>query len=382
MGKTIRLNESELINIIKKIVLNSPVISEVKKIDDFDEYFPEYEYKSISVRPRKNNPNEIGVVFFNGPNFNQSEYRNPEENVTVTFTGDQGDFEFDSSIVKTNGGSPFVFGNNLNDRYYDKLLSLMKKTVDSTSNTDKPSSKFTGNEIRQALKIAFNDYWVDETPEFSGGLRDIETIGDYLKGMKDYDGDNTETWSIMNFFDTRNIPKLINQRWEQESEEYKGDKIDWLVNIFKNDKEFLNKLLKAQWPSIYSGFFKTEISAIKNLKKMFEDLNLDATFKSYPMGHKNDRNSGVDVEFTIKGKRPMGVQIKPASKIKYMEDGTIKVFTNNMTNDYKTKNNLDYILYDMGNTFYLFRNSDYMVVPNTNGGQVIHYKDPAKIYKG
>jgi phage-related protein len=78
----------------------------------------------------------------------------------------------------------------------------------------------------------------------------------------------------------------------------------------------------------------------------------------------------------------MGVQIKPASKIKYMEDGTIKVFTNNMTNDYKTKNNLDYILYDMGNTFYLFRNSDYMVVPNTNGGQVIHYKDPAKIYKG
>jgi hypothetical protein len=36
MGKSIKLTESELINIIKKIVFNRPVISEEDNVKDFD----------------------------------------------------------------------------------------------------------------------------------------------------------------------------------------------------------------------------------------------------------------------------------------------------------------------------------------------------------
>jgi len=369
MGKTIKLTESELINIIQKIVTNRPIISEVDKTKDFDDDFPEYDYKSIAVKPRKNNPNEIGVVFFNGVVFGKSDYREPEQPRMISFKGPLGEFEFDSRYINYDGNSPYVFGNKLNDRYYDKLFSLM---------TSKPLLKvFTSRDIKQALKIAFPKNWVKDTPEFTAGLRDIEPIGDYLKKQKGYDGDTTETWSLMNFFDTRTIPELIETKWEKEGF---GDKIEWLVNIFKNDKIFLDKLLQTQWESVYKGFYDNEPSAIKKLKKMFEEEGISATFETYPMGHKKDRNSGIDVKFTIKDKTPRGVQIKPLSKIQNLENGDIKVYTNSMTDDYKNKFGLDYILYNMGNTFYLFRNSDYFVVPNTNGREVIHYKTPARVY--
>jgi hypothetical protein len=376
MGKTIKLTESELINIIQKIMSNRPLISEVDKTKDFDSDFPEYNYSSIGIIPSKSNPNEIGVVFFNGIVFNKSDYTEPERPRMISFNGPLGEFEFDSRDIHYNGKSPYVFGNKLNDRYYDKLFPLMTSKPLKVLKSD-DIKVFESDDIKQALKMAFPNNWVRETPEFTAGLRDIHTIGDYLKKQKGYDGDTTETWSLMNFFDTRTIPKLINAKWEKEGS---GNKIEWLTNIFKNDKTFLNELLNTQWKSVYSGFYETEPSAIKKLKKMFEDEKLNATFETYPMGHKKDRNSGVDVKFTIEGKSPRGVQIKPATKIQYLENGDIKVYTNSMTDNYKNKSKLDYILYDMGNTFYLFRNSDYFVVPNTNGSEVIHHKTPARVY--
>ena len=380
MGKTIKLTESELINIIQKTVLNNSVISEVIKVEDFDEVYPYYRYTNVGVRPSKNNPNEIGIVFFNGPEFNRSDYFEPEAPRTVYFLGpldsEEDNFEFDSRMIRIRDGSPYVFGSDLKNVYYDKLLPLM-----ISNNVQPSSSNFTSDDIKKSLKIAFPEYWKNETADFTAGLRGIETIGDYLKKQKDYDGDTSETWSLMNFFDTRVIAKLINQKWNKESKIWEGDKIDWLVNIFKNDNEVLTKLLSTQWKSVYSGFFKTEPSAIKKLKKMFEDEGLDATFKTYSFGHKNDRNSGVDVEFTIKGKKPRGVQIKPAGAIQYLDDGTIKVFTDSMKDSYKNKPKLDYILYDMGKKFHLFRNSDYEVVKNTNGSKVIHKKPEVRIYE-
>ena len=362
MGKTIKLTESELINIIQKIVTNRPIISEVDKSKDFDNDFPEYDYKSIAVKPRKNNPNEIGVVFFNGVVFGKSDYREPDQSRMISFKGPLGEFEFDSRYINYDGNSPYVFGNKLNDRYYDKLFLLM------TSETPKV---FTSNDILQALKMAFPKNWVKGTPEFTAGLRDIEPIGDYLKKQKGYDGDTTEKWSLMNFFNTRTIPKLIEAKWEKEGF---GDKIEWLVNIFKNDKIFLNELLRTQWKSVYEGFYKTEVSGIEKLKEKYKT----ATFKTYPKGHIKDRYAGIDVEFTIKGERPKGVQIKPASKIEYLDNGKIKVFTNNMYDFYKEKSDLDYILYyiEKDNSIYLFDNRNYFVVPKTNGGQVIHDGKP------
>jgi len=368
MGKTIKLTESELINIIKKIVYNRPIISEVDKNKDFDDDFPKYDYSSIGVRPSDKNPNEIGVVFFNGVDFNKSDYRKPEQPKMISFNGPLGQFEFDSRNIYYKK-SPYIFGDKLNDMYYDKLFPLM--------NSKKPKV-FTSRDIILALKMAFPNNWVKETPEFTAGLRGIEPIGDYLKKQKGYDGDTTETWSLMNFFDTRTIPELIDAKWEKEGS---GDKIEWLVNIFKNDKIFLDKLLQTQWESVYKGFYVNEPSAIKKLKKMFEDELLIATFKTYPMGHKKDRNSGIDVKFKIKGKTPNGIQIKPLTKIQYLQNGNIKVYTSSMTDDYKNNSGLDYILYNTDNTFYLFRNSDYEVVPNTNGREVIHYTTPARFYE-
>jgi hypothetical protein len=61
------------------------VISEVKKVEDFDEDYPDYVYSAIGVLPSKTNPNQIGVVFFNGPDFTLSDYREPEDSRPVYF---------------------------------------------------------------------------------------------------------------------------------------------------------------------------------------------------------------------------------------------------------------------------------------------------------
>jgi hypothetical protein len=53
MGKTITLSESELINIVRKMVLDDTIISEVKKVEDFDEDYPDYVYSAIGVIPNR-----------------------------------------------------------------------------------------------------------------------------------------------------------------------------------------------------------------------------------------------------------------------------------------------------------------------------------------
>ena len=183
MGKTIKLKESELINIIQKTVLNNSVISEVIKVEDFDEDYPDYHYTQIGVLPSKNNPNQIGIVFFNGPEFNNSDYFEPETPRMVYFLGPLGDFEFDSRMVHIKGGSPYVFGNDLKNVYYDKLLPLM------TSNNAQPSSSdFTSDDIRESLEMAFPEYWEDETDDYSAGIRGIHTIGEKTDTDIDWSG--------------------------------------------------------------------------------------------------------------------------------------------------------------------------------------------------
>ena len=185
-------------------------ISEVKKVEDFDEDYPDYEYTQIGVLPKKDSDTQIGVVFFNGPDFNSSEYREPETPRMVYFIGPLGEFEFDSRMIKTNGKSPYVYGNDLKNVYYDKLLSLMKVKEQKPTEGD-----FTSEEILQSLKMAFPDNWFEENDDYTAGLKGIHTIGE--KTDTDID------WSIMNFFDTKSEVKvLINKKWNNEGS---GDKI-------------------------------------------------------------------------------------------------------------------------------------------------------------
>jgi hypothetical protein len=347
-----------------KILSNNSVISEIKRVEDFDENYPDYEYTQIGIRPSKNNPNQIGIVFFNGPEFNKSEYFEPETPRIVYFLGPLGDFEFDSRIVHTKGGSPYVFGNDLKNVYYDKLLTLM--TLQDVPSTP---SDFTSDDIRESLEMAFPEHWEDETDEYSGGIRGIHTIGEKT--------DTDMDWSIMNFFDTKKeVKSLINQKWIDEGS---GDKIEWLSSVFRDDNDFLEKLLSIQWNSIKGGF-ENEIKALKNITEMLEKSGLKFEFDVYPPGHKRDRYDSIDVTLKIEGEEPMTIQVKPVSRTERMPNGDIKVYTYGMNNYYKSKENLGYIMYNKEGSFIIFKNKNYYVTPSGKGKEVIHKDKPFKVY--
>jgi len=366
MGKTITLSESELIDVVRKTVLTDFVISEVKKVEDFDEDYPDYAYSAIGVIPSKTNPNQIGVVFFNGPDFTLSDYREPQDSRPVYFIGSMGDFQFDSRDIHFNGKSPYVFGNKLSNVYYDKLLPLMKSNNVAPSEGD-----FTSDEIRDSLKLAFPENWEEENDDFTAGLRGIHTIGERT--------DTNVDWSVMNFFDTKpEVKALINKKWNSEGS---GNKIEWFTSVLKNDKEFLDKLLTTQWNSIKGGF-ENELRALENLTEMLEKSGVEFEYDIYPPGHKRDRYDSIDLTLKIQGERPMTLQIKPVTKTEKMPNGDIKVYTYGMTNNYKRKPDLGYIIYNKGKSFIIFKNKNYYVTPTSKGTQVIHKDKPFKVYKG
>jgi hypothetical protein len=356
----IKLNESELVGIVKQM------ISEVKKDKDFSEFSPEYHYVSVGLLPSKFKPDEIGAVFFNGPVFNQSDYKSTGFGGYVTFMGPLGEFGFDEKVIHHKGKSPYILGKDLIPSYYDILSPLLKpKESVSTSNSD----EFNANEINQALKQAFSNYWTPETDEHTSGIRGIHTIGE--KSDSDID------WSIMNYFDTKSeVKNLINQKWKEEGS---GDKIEWLSSVFSNDEDFLNKLLKIQWNSIKNGV-ENEDKALNNIIRMLSESGIEFDYEVYSPGHKKDRYDATDIKLFIKGKRPVTIQIKPFSGIEELPNGDTKVYTYGMRDSYKGKSNLDYILYNNGDNLIMFRNKNYDVTPESNGREVIHKDKPSKTY--
>lgn len=340
-------------------------ISEVTKVEDFDEDYPDYEYSRIGVLPKKNSESQIGIVFFNGPDFNSSEYREPETPRTVYFIGPFGEFEFDSRVIHSNGKSPYVYGNDLKNVYYDKLLSLMKVKEQKPTEGD-----FTSDEILQSLKMAFPDNWFEEDGDSTAGIRGIHTIGE--KTDTDID------WSIMNFFDTKSeVKALINKKWREEGS---GDKIEWLSSVFQNDDKFLKTLLNKQWNSIKGGI-ENELLALKNLTDFLESNGINFEYEVYPPGNKRDRYDSIDLTLKIAGEQPMTIQIKPVDRTERMPNGDIKVYTYGMNNSYKNKKDLGYILYNKGNSFIIFKNKNYYVTPAGKGREVIHKDKPFKSYK-
>jgi hypothetical protein len=219
--------------------------------------------------------------------------------------------------------------------------------------------------------MAFPEYWEEETDDYTAGLRGIHTIGE--KTDTDID------WSIMNFFDTKKeVKALINKKWNDEGS---GDKIEWLSSVLRDDEGFLDKLLSIQWNSIKGGF-ENEIKALKNLTEMLEKSGIEFEYDVYPPGHKRDRYDSIDLTLKIQGEQPMALQIKPVTKTERMPNGDIKVYTYGMTNNYKRKDDLGYILYNKGNSFIIFKNKNYYVTPASNGTQVIHKDKPFRVYKG
>jgi hypothetical protein len=224
---------------------------------------------------------------------------------------------------------------------------------------------FSKPDIDAALKMAFPKNWVEDNTEFTAGVRGIHTIGEKTG--------TSEDWSIMNYFDTKDTVKaLINQKWKEEGS---GDKIQWLSDIFKTDKEFMEILLDKQWNSIKSGF-KTEGDVISDILNYFENKKIEVDVIYYPPGHKTDRYEKIDFTLKPKDKERFTIQVKP---LKYRNDygGKIKIQTYGMSDSYKSKPNLDYIVYGKTPNFLVFKNSNYEV--SKDGKTVTHYVKPIEI---
>ena len=318
-----------------------------EEIDGSDEYsVVEFKYGSMNYWRAKLPiggyvPGFPWYVYFNGLKLIKGRWSG--ENFMVKLTGDDGDFELNplESEVEYNP-------RKRNIRIKLKKLQNYYPQVDVPEESD---NVVTSDKIRQALKIAFEDNWLVGDDIYSPGIRGIYTIGDKTG--------TDESWSVVNFFDTKKeIQEMINDRWKREG---KGNFIYWLVDVFRDDDEFMNNLVERQWESISNGY--------ENEKRVSEILSneLGGDSQLFPPGSKKDRYELIDM--VINGDN---YQIKPSSSIN-KENGVWKVITYGMNNRYKGKN-LQYIAYGTNdNKVYVFPNKNYNV---SNSRYVEHDEEP------
>lgn len=300
-------------------------------------------YTYLSVKPWEKGTTK--KYFFNNVRSVPDNTPIPEK---IKLVGNAGEFVFDEKDLKMNLEKETIS--------VDKWL--LDKSFNLKSDASEPQNiGITSNNIRTALSLAFPDNWMSEDDIYSAGLRGIYTIGDKVN-------DESEDWSIMNYFDTKpEIHDLIYLRYrEQESTE---NIVDWMVDLFRNDKQFTQLLVDRQWKSIENGL-KLERDSVKNLLTKLKD----ATITFYPHGSKMDRWYGVDV--TING---INCQVKPLSS--YSEkDGVYTIYTYGMR-DYSTKKLVNKMIFANDKEILVFNNKNYSV---SSRSKVI-FNEPPKIVK-
>lgn len=251
----------------------------------------------------------------------------------IKIKGDSGDFVFDKNHLIFNFDKKTIA---INKDLFDKDYPNFKKTKKSEE------IGITPKNIIIALKNAFPENWIDETSEFTPGLRGIYTIGEKMGDMK-------EDWSIMNYFDTKDeIHSLLYLKYSEENTD--EDIVSWMTNLFKNNKDFTNLLVDRQWKSISSGF-KLERESVKNF---INKLN-SGSVTYYPHGSKMDRWLGVDV--TVDG---VNYQIKPLNNYKE-NNGVFLVSTYGMK-DYSKKKSVDKLAFSKNGEVIIFDNKNYKVI--------------------
>ena len=297
-----------------------------------------FTYISLAPYSKGNTKRYYFNKVFQIPDFNPNSDK-------ITLSGNFGDFEFNKDLVHYKDKDTF---------YIDKLIFDLKYPKFTIK--DKRSEKVGINSlsIKKALELAFPNNWSQRDDIFSPGLRGIYTIGDKI-------GDKSETWSIMNYFDTKEeIHDLLFLKYMEDGED--NDVIDWMVNLFRNDNNFTQLLVDRQWQSIESGL-KLERDSVNSF---FEVVN-PSSIQYYPHGSIMDRYNGVDV--TVDGSN---YQIKPLVSYKRGE-GMSYIITTYGMKDYKDKRKVDFIAYANEKEVLIFENSDYSVLSKNN---VIHRKSP------
>jgi hypothetical protein len=273
-------------------------------------------------------------------------FDSPSNTNTITLSGNLGDFEFNKNLVHYKDKETFYIDKRIFDEKYPNF-----------SKTDKRSEKvgINSSSIKKALELAFPMNWYNRTDTFTPGLRGIYTIGDKIDNK-------LETWSIMNYFDTKEeIHNLLFLKYMEDGDDNKNI-IDWMVDLFQNNNEFTQLLVDRQWKSIESGL-KLERDSVNS----FFDVVNPSNIKFYPHGSIMDRYDGVDVTVD-----DSNYQIKPLVSYK-IGPGMEYIITTYGMRDYKGKSKVDYVAYANEKEVLIFKNSDYSVVSKS---RVIHKTPP------
>jgi hypothetical protein len=282
-------------------------------------------------------------VYFNGLKIKDGQYSHGE-NTYIDLIGNGIELRgINSRDFMSDGKSGYV------ELY---KLKRIKPNIDEILFGSKDSGEVNSTLIRSALKKAFPNNWKERDKIYTTGIRDINTIGERTgKG---------ESWSIMNYFDTKKeVQEKISQKWNNEG---KGDLEEWLVDVFKNDNDFMKELLDIQWRSIENGY-NTEVYASEVISN-----HIPGNVEFFPPGSIIDRYDSIDM--IIGGE---SFQIKPLSGL-LVKDGKYFVKTYGMKSYYKGKR-IDYIVYARrGGEVYIFPNKNYEV--GGDGREVIHFEKP------
>jgi hypothetical protein len=310
-----------------KFIINErqyKLLIENTQLDLFgDENIPEESvtYSFKEMKPWKNKSTGVWFVYFNDGKKIEGELETGYGDQLVflsvngkTYTTNSGDFRFSKGTGSVE-------------------LKDFKSSNPGVDNVLFPKEKISSKQIIEVLSMAFPDNWEPETNYFTAGLRGIHTIGEKLG--------TDESWSIMNYFDTKaEIKEIMNQAYSKSKSNLSFTY--WLVDELKNNDAFVKLLVDRQWKSIDMGL-KTE-------KLAEEIIGGTEDVKFYPPGSKMDRYNGVDM--TIGN---VNYQIKPL--ISYDEDtNTVKTYG---MRDYQDKKMVNKILFVSPNKMLEFDNKKY-----------------------
>lgn len=282
-------------------------------LDDKDDVT--YSFLTMSPWVNPNNSKDVRIYFNKGKKISgelETGYGYQLVNIIVG-----------GKTYKTTSGD---FMNKFN-KYYVGLKDFIKLNP-GVERVLFPEKEISSQEIRESLEMAFpstnnikNGKWFFEDDDFTAGVRGIYKIGDRI--------DTDESWSILNYFDTKTEIKIkINQ--EYASSKSNDEMKYWLVDKLRDKNSFIKELVDRQWQSIKSGF-ETE----KLAEKIIGADN--ATF--YPPGSKMDRINGVDMTYN-----GVNYQIKPLISYSTSDDGVYTINTYGMK-DYKSYPKVNRILF-------------------------------------
>ena len=335
----ILINKFQLESITNYIqgILNENSLNESKVVNIF---YSKYDYD-----PNSSYKN----VFFNKPEVDGQLGSDTEEVIFIKKTNPKEKFRVKKKFVEpAKSGSFFVKVFNLK-RYSEENKD---ESPDTKITENIPDATTMSYLIKKILEKVYTpkELWKKADDYYSAGLRDIYPIADKT-------GNKDETWSIMNYFDTKpEIHKMIFNQYKDEVTENNPLSLEkWMETLFEKptskQKIFIQKLVDRQWESIKNGI-ETENKVSNLFTEMFPNAKI---LRFYP-GSKMDRYEAVDL--MING---LGIQIKPLNSIQRESDHYL-VKTYGMK-DYTKKKFLDYIAFvDKNGEITLFPNKNYTLV--------------------